>query len=361
MNAERVSRAHLVVLGCGALLALTSMAFAWRATQPTNAGAEASLGRGVFTPAGAERARAVLGVLARGLLACQEEDGSFRTQAETDGVGYNDLGERASATALCAVALTSLRPHVLAGAVRRPGAAALDLALAKSMGYLRGAQLPDGTFARTDKRDPWLAVQATSASVLALALLDDPADAAVLGKGIDALQGLAADKIGAGWGRVLVAITADRLRERELDAQIEGGAEALVDVRISTTVPTTPEYLTWDTTLSEVLSRVVRSTRTGAFDPLPAQALEAALAEPPDWRGDATDPRTWWAQAWIVGRSAHPGSRGWFEGLVAALETWADTETGLLPSSYYGTELDVTVAAFLALEEGLRGLPPAEG
>ena len=356
MNRGAGSRTPRWVVVVGALLTLISMGYAWRARGATPGVGPASSGDGVFSTEGAASARATAARLAHGLMACQDEDGSFRTQPARDGTGYNDAGERMVASGLATAALLTARAH---GALDEAEAARLDAAVARAMAYLRGAQLPDGTFARTDARDPWAAVQATAAAVLAMVLLDDPQDAPLRQRAAQALQRLAAGRLAAGWGRSLVAIVADRLRAAGLDADLEGGSAVLVDVRISDVAPSSDAWLSWDTTLSEVLARVVKSTRTGAFDPLPAQALETALTSVPTWRGEATAPRSWWAQGWLVARSGDFRSRAWFDGLCQTVAGWQDETTGLLPSGFYGTPLDLSAVALLALDEGLRGLPPA--
>ena len=334
----------------GLLLALASAAFAWRVHDLAPRSTGTVRGDGLYTAERAREVRALMGRLAKGLLACQAEGGWFRTQAQVSGTGYNDDGERTGASALALAALATVR-DVTVGRAPVPG---LEEGLAKGLAWLRTQQLPGGSFARGEGPSLWVAAEATGGAFLAVLLAGDPADASLLDGAGTALTRLAEQKLPAGRSRSIVGMAAERAVGMDREGFLPKGLDALLDARFDDVVPTGNDYLLWDTTLSEVVTRLLRARGSQGLDPLPGRVAQAILERPPTWRGSNTDVSAWWVQAWLAGRT--PGSAAWFEALPGPIAEWVD-EDGLLPGGFFTSTLLQTACAVLALDEGLRASP----
>ncbi len=334
------------IAAVGAACAIAAVVFAWRASGLAPRASGAPRGDGVFEASAARDVRATMGTLVRGLMACQEESGWFRPEAKGGG-GYNDDGERTAATALALAALATVR-EVAAGREPVPG---LDEALGRGLAWLRTRRLPGGAFARGEGAATWVVAEATAGAFLAFLLAGDPADATLLDGAGTALTRLAEQRIPAGRSRSLVGIAAERAVGLDREGFLPRGLDALLDARFEEVVPTGSDYLLWDTTLSEVVVRLLRARGGAGFDPLPGQVVEAILAAPPVWRGGNTDVSAWWVQSFLVARA--PGAAAWFARLHAALSEWIG-EDGLIPGGFFASSLLQSAAAVLALDEGLR-------
>lgn len=337
------------VAWAGGALAVASMVFAWQVRDLTARPSGAVRGDGLYSASRAGEVRHLMVRLAAGLVACQEDAGWFRPEAGTQGTGYNDDGERTAAAGLALAALATVRDVQAAG----PSVPGLERALSRGLAWLRTQQLPNGAFARGDGASAWLPAEATAAAFLAFLLAADPADAPLLDGAGTALTRLAEDKIPAGRSRSLVGIAAERALGLDREGFLPKGLDALLDVRFDDVVATGSEYLLWDTTLSEVVTRVLRARGTAAYDEFPSRVAQAVLDKPPSWRGDNTDVTAWWVQAWLVARVA--GSAPWFEALPGPLAEWAG-EDGLIPGGFFAPSVLQTAAAVLALDEGLRAV-----
>jgi len=333
-----------VVWAAALCLGLVSVAFsarAWRATE------RAALLDGVFGRSRGGEARAAVAGLARGLLVHQRADGAF--EAGPDGIFAYEV-ERVAGTALAAAALAEAEDLGLGPEV--PG---LGEGLDRAVGFLRGRQTSTGMVGEPHVKDAWSPVEATAATTFALVTRARAAERAVLEAAARAVARQAqGSSIRNGWTRALAAMAVDRVLDEGEEAVLGRPFRETLDRREANTAPDRQGRIPVnDWNLAEAVSRTLLEIRRGA-DPFLVGLAEAAVLDPPQWRGQVSDCKTFWTQAWVVARTGRGAE--WFGALLDAAQE-APRIQDLVPGSFYATPLDQTSALLLALAQGLRAEP----
>jgi hypothetical protein len=311
------------------------------------AGERAALRDGAFGPARGAEAREAVAALARGLLAHQRADGAF--EAGPDGIFAYEV-ERVAGAALALAALAEA--EALGHAPDVPGlAGGIDLGVE----FLRSRQGSTGLVGEPHVKDAWSPVEATAATVFALATRGRDASRPALEAAARALARLAqGSSIRNGWTRALAAMAVDRLLDEGEESLLGRPFREALDRREANTAPDRMGRIPVnDWNLAEAICRTLLEIRRGA-DPFLVGLADAAVLDLPEWRGQVSDCKTFWSQAWVVARTGR--GEAWFSALLDA-SAEAPRPEDLVPGSFYATPLDQTSALLLALAQGLRAEP----
>ena len=319
------------------LLALVTAFYALRAAWWSPGGPPPG---GAFGASGRADAEAIVGRLARGLMARQLPDGGF------DPGEYTYEIERVAASALATAALARIREHGLAV----PG---LPAAVERGLDHLKAKQMDEGLVGYPERKDRWSQVDATSAALLAWAVAGREADAEAMQKAVDALKRAGRERLRNGWTRGLAVMTTKAVLKRGHADLFGKDPLALVDIRDLKQAPREGPPQTSDWNVAEVICRVVRGLRKGA-DPFPAELVKAVLAEPAEWNYPSTDCAAWWMQAWLAARSGAPEAGPWFATMRTVLAEEATGADDAVQGGWYANTVTQTSGAILAILEGLE-------
>ncbi len=286
-----------------------------------------------------ERER-LLARMVEGLLALQGPDGAFDPYPDEPG---QPLVRRTGPHALAAAALVRARQLGIGDVVPSlEGAtdAALDVLVARQQAGGTFGAMPPGN------RNPWPAVDATAAGVLALAHAGRPADRSVLVAATAALGRAAEYGLRDGWTRALGAMALDAVRRRGLLAEAGASDLSLLlpvrdagDGRIDGGDYAVAEGVVWR----------VRGLE-GSF---PDRVVGALAQDPPVWTGQTADLQAWAMQTWLAVRS--PAGGPYVSALPEALDEASSGEPpGLVPGGWFAERITQTASAMLALAEILE-------